>query len=65
MKGLITVNNPDVVKQQNTLRELASYRIAMKPVKLQNGVFACGRCHKRINRKHDFCHRCGQCQAKN
>lgn len=57
---------PDPVKKlKERIKELSSYRIAMKPQQLSNGVRACGRCGKRINQKHDYCHRCGQRQLKN
>ncbi|MCI7098713.1 MAG: hypothetical protein MR966_07385 [Lachnospiraceae bacterium] len=53
------------IQLKGRLKELSSYRIAMKPELLSNGVRVCGRCHKRINPKHDYCHRCGQRQLKN
>lgn len=46
------------------LKELAAYRIGVAPV-LKNKVYVCGRCGKRINRMHNFCHVCGQRQLKN
>ena len=54
-----------VKKLKERIKELSSYRIAMKPQHISNGVRVCGRCGKRINEKHDYCHRCGQRQLKN
>ncbi len=55
----------DTTELKRKIKELADYRIALAPHLLENKVYVCGRCGKRINRKHNFCHVCGQRQLKN
>lgn len=55
----------DTAELKRKLKELAEYRIGVAPVLMKNKVYVCGRCGKRINRMHNYCHVCGQRQLKN
>lgn len=54
----------NIAELKRRLKELADYRIAIAPILLRNKVYVCGKCGKRINRKHNYCHMCGQRQLK-